>query len=243
MSSKVDASGSSSMGDVFQMFSAGDARWGKRFENKADKTTGKLRIGGLPHSISPEMVREFFGRFYSTVTDVRRMGSSVEVVFRFAGERDKALSELQGRELRGHRLSLSKMSDAAHEAPAVSYTARHLTDEHIFDFLIRREDARAKRDFRAADALTAELRACGVLVDMRERTWRCVDGRTGQLPPQTYGGQTLSAAELATQHSQLMAQALTHTRPFFPYMSHPMFPIYQRNLLFAGGEDTRRAAR
>ena len=47
MSSKIDASGSSSMGDVHQWFRSGDSTWGQRAQRAADTSAGKLRFAGL----------------------------------------------------------------------------------------------------------------------------------------------------------------------------------------------------
>ena len=47
MSGGLDASGSSSMGDIFQSFRSGDANWGKRFEKKGARSVGRLTISGL----------------------------------------------------------------------------------------------------------------------------------------------------------------------------------------------------
>ena len=43
MGSRIDASASSSMGDVFQMFSTGNASWGARITNEAERKEGALR--------------------------------------------------------------------------------------------------------------------------------------------------------------------------------------------------------
>ena len=49
--------------------------------------------------------------------------------------------------------------------------------------LLRRETAKATRDFRGADALRDSLKRSGVLIDEGSRTWRADDGRSGMLPP------------------------------------------------------------
>jgi hypothetical protein len=196
MSSKVDASGSSSMGDVHMMFhmGSGAGSWGQRKEKLGERSSARLRLSGLGAEVSEEQVKDFFSRFYSTVDGVQleRSGGQSRghgfVSFRFGGERDKAVIELQGRELQGYPLSLSKAAAAAPRPSANAAAASPargppLTDEQIFSLLLRRETARAHRDFKAADGLRDALRHNGVLVDETERTWRTDDGRGGLLPP------------------------------------------------------------
>ncbi len=224
MSSKVDASGTSSMGDVHQWFKKGDTSWGQRKGAAEEMSEGALSIAGLGPEVSEQQVRDFFGRFYSTVSNVRltrdasgKSKGSGTVTFRFAGERDKAVSELSGRELGGHTLNLSKLSARATETNSLlgqqtrpgqsggAAAGRDMTDEEIHKALLRREALRANRDFNGADLLAKELRARGVLLDTRALTWRASDGRTGQIPsrPLGHGGRAqqqggpLSAADAA----------------------------------------------
>ena len=103
MSSGLDASGSSSMGDIFQSFQNGGSNWGKRFEKQGARSVGRLTINGLGTDVTQAMVRAFLEPFYNTVQEVRLIpgrgggmgGASVS--FGFAAERDKAASELNGR--------------------------------------------------------------------------------------------------------------------------------------------------
>lgn len=57
-----------------------------------------------------------------------------------------------------------------------------LTNEQINERLLAREQARVAKQFHAADAIREELRAHGVLIDDRTRSWRASDGRTGARP-------------------------------------------------------------
>lgn len=73
-----------------------------------------------------------------------------------------------------------------------------MADNDIIAKLVEREVARSTRDFGTADRIREELRAAGVMIDDRARTWRTMDGRGGirpdargnfEAPPQQqYGG-------------------------------------------------------
>ena len=186
MSSGLDASGSSSMGDIFQSFQNGGSNWGKRFEKQGARSVGRLTINGLGTDVTSAMVRAFLEPFYNTVQEVRLIpgrgggmgGASVS--FGFAAERDKATSELNGRELHGCRISVTKQADPV-EPSAPQNRKRPLEDE-IHDLLRQYQALRAHRDYRAADAILLDLKGRGVLVDPRSGTWRSDDGKTGMLP-------------------------------------------------------------
>ena len=186
MSSGLDASGSSSMGDIFQSFQNGGSNWGKRFEKQGARSVGRLTINGLGTDVTSAMVRAFLEPFYNTVQEVRLIpgrgggmgGASVS--FGFAAERDKAASELNGRELHGCRISVTKQADPV-EPSAPQNRKRPLEDE-IHDLLRQYQALRAHRDYRAADAILLDLKGRGVLVDPRSGTWRSDDGKTGMLP-------------------------------------------------------------
>ena len=109
MGSSIDASGSN-MGAVHAWFRPAADGAGQKKERAGEKQQARLRVSGLVASVSAAQVEEFFSRFYSTVDSVqleRGRGSAV-VQFRFGGERDKALVELQSRELHGCTITLSK---------------------------------------------------------------------------------------------------------------------------------------
>ena len=150
MSSKVDASGSSSMSDVHQWFRGSDSSWGKKGENRDEKTEGALNFSGLGPEVTEEQVRTFFGKFYSTVTAVRlqlggggRSKGFGQVIFRFAGERDKAVRELNGRELAGHRLNLTKSRPPEEKTPGgAPAPTGPLSDTQIHAMLLQREARR-----------------------------------------------------------------------------------------------------
>ena len=102
------ASPSDELSPLLQWFRGGDSSWGQKAAKAGERSTGRLRFSGIGPQVTEQQVRDFFGRFYSTVTEVtifrsgsRSTGSGL-VVFRFAGERDKAVAELQGRELLGY---------------------------------------------------------------------------------------------------------------------------------------------
>ena len=58
-----------------------------------------------------------------------------------------------------------------------------ITTDEIMQILTDREAARASRDYAKGDQLRDQLRAKGIQVHDRERTWRAPDGRSG-----TFGG-------------------------------------------------------
>ena len=57
-----------------------------------------------------------------------------------------------------------------------------MADNDIIAKLVEREVARSTRDFGTADRIREELRAAGVMIDDRARTWRTMDGRGGIRP-------------------------------------------------------------
>ena len=180
MGSRIDASASSSMGDVFQMFSTGNASWGARITNEAERKEGALRVGGLGPEVTEAAIQAFFGKFYRTVKAARKTTTSSAVVtFGYAGERDRALLEMQGRELMGHSLQCHKDRETdLLEAPV----KKTLRDDEIHAMLVEREAARSRRDYPGADALADRLKQAGVLLDRTGGTWRAADGRTGLIP-------------------------------------------------------------
>jgi len=56
------------------------------------------------------------------------------------------------------------------------------TDVEISTLVIQRERARQSSDFATSDMIRDELRAAGVEIQDREKTWRCSDGRQGAIP-------------------------------------------------------------
>ena len=139
MSSGLDASGSSSMGDIFQSFQNGGSNWGKRFEKQGARSVGRLTINGLGPDVTSAMVRAFLEPFYNTVQEVRLipgrgggMGSA-SVSFGFAAERDKAANELNGRELHGCRISVTKQADPVQ--PSAPQNRKRPLEEEIHDLL------------------------------------------------------------------------------------------------------------
>ena len=56
-----------------------------------------------------------------------------------------------------------------------------LTDEEIMSLIEDRNNAKNRRDFDDADRVRDALKAGGVSLDDRARTWSCSDGRTGKL--------------------------------------------------------------
>jgi cysteinyl-tRNA synthetase len=54
-----------------------------------------------------------------------------------------------------------------------------MTDAEIVSLIAERENARKQRDFGHADGLRTRMRAFGVTLDDRERTWSTSDGRRG----------------------------------------------------------------
>ena len=57
-----------------------------------------------------------------------------------------------------------------------------LSTADITAVLARREEVRARRDFAASDAMREELRAGGVELQDKERSWHANDGRRGSYP-------------------------------------------------------------
>ena len=149
---------------------------------------GRLSVGGLGPDVSSAQVRSFFEQFYNTVKDVRlvpgRGGGlgGATVTFGFAAERDKAASELNGRELHGHRISVRALAEHDAAAGGAPKNLKRPQEEEIHGLLRQYQTLRAARDYRAADALLQDLKPRGVLVDPRSGTWRSDDGKTGIIP-------------------------------------------------------------
>jgi hypothetical protein len=59
--------------------------------------------------------------------------------------------------------------------------SKPLTDEEIMSLIEDRNNAKNRRDFDDADRVRDALKAGGVSLDDRARTWSCSDGRTGKL--------------------------------------------------------------
>mmetsp|Transcript_49498 Transcript_49498/g.161011 ORF Transcript_49498/g.161011 Transcript_49498/m.161011 type:complete len:212 (-) Transcript_49498:657-1292(-) len=113
MGGQIDASGSH-MGAVVQWFRSGGENFGKARETPGEKKAARLRVSGLGPEVTEADVKAYFSRYYSTVDDVRlQPPGEAFVLFRFAGECDKALHEAHGRKLGGYTMSLSKSTIAA----------------------------------------------------------------------------------------------------------------------------------
>jgi len=188
MGGQIDASGSH-MGAVVQWFRSGGENFGKARETPGEKKAARLRVSGLGPEVTEADVKAYFSRYYSTVDDVRLQPSGEAfVLFRFAGECDKALHEAHGRKLGGYTMSLSKSTiaapaDNAQDKPRPPPRPPPYSAEQILTALLRREAAAAARDWAAADALSEALARGGVEIDEQARTWRSEDGRSGVMPP------------------------------------------------------------
>lgn len=56
------------------------------------------------------------------------------------------------------------------------------TDLEISTLVVQRERARQSSDFATGDMIRDELKAVGVEINDRDKTWRCTDGRQGPVP-------------------------------------------------------------
>jgi len=188
MGGQIDASGSH-MGAVVQWFRSGGENFGKARETPGEKKAARLRVSGLGPEVTEADVKTYFLRYYSTVDDVRlQPPGEAFVLFRFAGECDKALHEAHGRKLGGYTMSLSKSTiaapaDNAQDKPRPPPRPPPYGAGQIITALLRREAAAAARDWAAADALSEALARGGVEIDEQARTWRSEDGRSGVMPP------------------------------------------------------------
>eukprot|EP00966_Prymnesium_polylepis_P096648 2239325-Prymnesium_polylepis.1 len=161
------------MGDVFQWFRPGDGSWGQRAVKAHEKKEAWLNVGGLPTGVGNDELKKHFQAFYSTVKQVKFVkAGQAQVLFGFMGERDKALVEMQGRPLKGCPLQLS--SHVPQEAVQIAGAKRGrgpIAESEIQRLLLERQTAKVQRNFRTADAYTAELKQHGVLIDGQEGTW------------------------------------------------------------------------
>ena len=70
---------------------------------------------------------------------------------------------------------------AAHAQKAARAGAPRLSIEEVEKTLVHREQARARRDYKAADVLRDQLEKHGVYLDPKENKWHSADGRTGAI--------------------------------------------------------------
>ena len=70
---------------------------------------------------------------------------------------------------------------AAHAQKAARSGAPRLSIEEVEKTLVHREQARARRDYKAADVLRDQLEKHGVYLDPKENKWHSADGRTGAI--------------------------------------------------------------
>ena len=186
ISSKIDASGSSSVGDIYMWF-LGGASGKAAADAQKKKEPAILRVAGLSAETPASEVKAYFAKYYNNVKEATLSGGGRATVLfgTHHGERDKALLELNHTEIGGHRITLSKPPVASLQQKTASRKRRadgSLTDESIHSILLEREQARRKKDYHAADACVAELKQYDVLIDQRAGVWRAADGRTGALP-------------------------------------------------------------
>jgi len=79
-----------------------------------------------------------------------------------------------------------------------------ISDSEIQRLLLERQKMRSQRDYRTADAYSAELKQHGVLLDNAAATWRAADGRTGYIPQGGVGGVRGHGVAAAEDDSKLM---------------------------------------
>jgi hypothetical protein len=70
---------------------------------------------------------------------------------------------------------------AAHAQKAARAGAPRLSNVEVEKTLMHREQARARRDYKAADVLRDQLEKHGVYLDPKENKWHSADGRTGAI--------------------------------------------------------------
>lgn len=197
MGSKVDASGSSSMGDVFQWFRPGDGSWGQRTVRAHEKVEAYLSVGGLPSGVSEDEIKRHFTAFYSTVKRVSMIKpGTAQVLFGYAGERDKAFMEMQGRPLKGCPLQLSRYTPPDQVQIAGAKRGRGpISDAEIQRLLLERQKARSQRDYRRADAYAAELKQHGVLLDLQSSSWYALEPPTRERCAAPYHAASFSRSQ------------------------------------------------
>lgn len=187
MASKVDASGSSQMGDVHMLFRISGSS-AAASTTKRRQSAGTLRLSNLAPETTEADISGLLGRYYSTVREIKLASNGLkcqghaQVTFGMEGERDRAIVELQGTMLRGSRITLSKHQAAGTAVARKRDRDGSLLESEIHAMLLERETCRRRRDYVAADGLVRELKQNGVLVDVQAGTWRASDGRTGILP-------------------------------------------------------------
>ena len=88
-------------------------------------------------------------------------------------------------------------------APAPSGADVPGSDEQLRYLVARREQARAARDFEAADKLRDQLSRMGVTLDDQNKMWRAADGRSG----------SISSVNISELHAQKAAKSGAATLP------------------------------
>lgn len=156
-----------------------DARSQKDFE-RADRIRDELRRSGVELLDSEHRWQTADGRSgsYSRDASSWQQGSSS------TSPSDMALSVAQ---VIQNVVSGAQSSDAASLASALASAVASgqggggssLSDASIEALIYGREVERNKRDFAAADLIRQDLKAHGVEVWDKQRTWNCSDGRSG----------------------------------------------------------------
>ena len=133
--------------------------------------------------VTEAAIQAFFGKFYRTVKAARKTTTSSAVVTFRVPERDRALLEMQGRELMGHSLQCHKDRETdLLEAPV----KKTLRDDEIHAMLVEREAARSRRDY-PGDARRRPAQAGGRAA-RAGRAIGAADGRTGHPAARARGG-------------------------------------------------------
>ena len=94
-------------------------------------------------------------------------------------------------------LAPTQPSPAAKQRSSSATSSSSSTDEQVRALVIKREQARAARDFDSADRLREQLSQLGVTLDDQNKIWRSTDGRSGPI----------TAINISELHAQKAAKA------------------------------------
>lgn len=176
-----------------------DRRRRRRRSEDDDRGSTRLYVGNIPYSMTTEQLRDHFAACGRVVDCIVKSDSSTGrsrgfgiVQFERTADAERAIDRWNNRPYESRPLVVryDRETGTRGAAPARSpYEGRPQPsggppppDIEIRRLLIDREKARIAKDYQTADEIRSDLAERGVSVNDLNRTWHCVDGRSGERP-------------------------------------------------------------